>query len=123
VWSDESGIAQVTSLGRGSYVAMCTSPRLDSAPVVFDGASTARGVDTVTATISVRPVRQISFVFDEPPRVGTLMMIETTDGLPVRALEMDEFGIVPVWLGGTDYLTVSVPFTVNSDPCILRIKR
>ncbi len=132
VWSDQSGIATVTRVSRGRYVAMCTSPRLDSPPTVFDGASIASGANGIAAEIVVRPVRQVSLVFDEPPRVGTLMLIETPEGLPVRTLEMDEFGIVPLWLGGTEYRahlvedgepTVSVPFTVNSDPCILRIKR
>jgi hypothetical protein len=131
-WSKADGIVTFPRVLRERYVAACTSPRLDSNPVVFDGSTAPEGADSIVGTIVVRPVRQISLVFDDPPRAGTLMMIETPDGLPVRTLEMDEFGIVPLWLGGDEYRvhlvedgepTVSVPLEVTSDPFIQRIKR
>jgi hypothetical protein len=131
-WSKEDGIVTFARVCREKYVAASTAPRLDSVPVLFDGSLAMDNADTIVGTIVLRPVRQISLVFDEPPRIGTLMMIETPDGLPVRTLEMDEFGVVPVWLGGTDYRihlvedgspTASVPLSIDSDPCIRRIKR
>ncbi len=131
-WSNEDGIVTFSRVCREKYVAACTSPRLDSNPIVFDGSLATDGEDTIVGTIVLRPVRQVSLVFDVPPRVGTLMMIETPDGLPVHTLEMDEFGVVPVWLGGSDYrihlveggeVTPSVPLTIDSDPCIRRIQR
>jgi hypothetical protein len=131
-WTKADGIVTFSRVAREQYVAMSTAPRLDSTPIVFDGGAVPDGTDSIVGTIVVRPVRQISLVFDDPPLIGTLMMIETPDGLPVRTLEMDEFGVVPLWLGGTDYrihlvedgsVTASVPLKIDSDPCIRRIKR
>jgi hypothetical protein len=132
VWSNPEGLLEFTGLTHERYAITCSSPRIDATPFVIDGSRIAPGDERIIRDIVVRPVRQISLVFDDPPRVGTLMMIETPDGLPVRTFEMDEFGIVPLWLGGTDYRvhliedgvpTASVPFRVTSDPCVLRIQR
>jgi hypothetical protein len=131
-WSDAAGILTFDSVARERYVVICGAPRLDAAPFVFDGARITGERGSIVGTITVQPVRQISLVFDEAPPIHTLVVIETPEGLPVRCIEVDEFGIVPLWLSGTDYKfhlvvegekTESQRFSVTSDPFVLEIGR
>jgi hypothetical protein len=132
VWSNKKGELEFVQLARERYVVRCSTPRLDAAPRVVDGERLAPGDDRIFGDIVVTPVRQISLVFDEPPLVGTLIVVESRDGLPIRSVDVDEFGIVPLWLAGTDYrvhlvedgvVTPDVPFSVDKDPFVLRIHR
>lgn len=59
-------------------------------------------------------------------------MVETLEGLPVRTLETDEFGIVPLCLAGRNYNPVFIEdgiprpalrLAVDTNPFVLQIRR
>lgn len=88
--------------------------------------------DVIAGDVVVGAPRVACIRFAEPPARGTKIVIETVDGLPVRVLDVDDFGIVSTWLGARDHrlhliengeATPSLRFTVDRDPFALEITR
>lgn len=130
--SSGNGIVSFAHVARERYVLRCSAENMDCTPLIVEARDITSDPARVVAQVTVRTPRWVSFVFDPPLPPGSLLMIETLDGLPARTLETTEFGVVAAWLGGTDYTlhlvehgraTSSVRFKVDTDPFVLDVSR
>ena len=116
----------------GRYLLRCKSSVVACEPRIVEAHEFTRVVGRAVADIVVRPVRRVSFVIDSPISSGTVLVVESLHGLPVRELAVDEFGVVVTELMAGDFRvhlveygrkTDWLEFQVASDPFVFEIHR
>jgi hypothetical protein len=118
---------------RGRYLLRCRSQGLDALPRIVEPHELRLASDTAPiAEIVVRAAGLASFVLDPPIVKGTQVIIETTTGLPLRELDVDEYGVATTNLSAGDYrlhlveygrATGAVDVRVDSSPFVFEIHR
>lgn len=128
--SDQAGLLVFEHVAPAQYVLRCVDVHMDATPLLVEPSAITSDRSRITGVVTVTTEKLVSFVFTPPLPQGTLLMLETTDGLPVSTLETNEFGVVATWLGGTEYslhlveagrATAAIRFTVATDPFVLEI--
>ncbi|MBL8858158.1 MAG: hypothetical protein JNL28_06635 [Planctomycetes bacterium] len=116
----------------GRYLLRCTTNAVSCEPRVVEAYEFTRTVERSAPVIVIKPTVLVSFVLDHPISAGTLVMVESRQGLPVRELTVNEFGVVTTSLVRDDYRvhlvehgrkTGWVAFKVDSDPYVFEIHR
>ena len=143
VLNGASGVVMFAARKPERYVLRGVDPKLDVEPRLVppeafrrtrnvNGAEREDASDVIAGEVVVGAPRVACIRFAQPPARGTKIVIETVDGLPVRVLDVDDFGIVSTWLGARDHrlhliengeATPSLRFTVDRDPFVLELSR
>jgi hypothetical protein len=124
---------QFQEVQRGRYLLRCKAPGVDASPIVVGPADLRTPPNrSAVATIVVEPAVTASFVLDPPFTGGTEVRIETTSGLPLRELDIDEFGVATTEILPGRYrlhlveygrATGAVDVLVDTNPFVFEIHR
>lgn len=115
---------------RGRFALVCRHAMIDVETVRVKPEDFSPDERRVTGVLHVGVPSFVGVRLREPPPPGTLVVIETADGLPVRTLEVNDLGVVQTRLGARPHRlhviergrkSPSMPFTVDSDPYFLDV--
>lgn len=114
------------------YVLRCNADRFDTVPRIVQASQLSTSERRSIAELAVQPAGKASFVLDAPFAKGTQVVIETPEGLPLRELDIDEFGIATTDILARAYrlhlieygrATGSIDVRVDSNPFVFEIRR